>query len=67
MFSHGRNSCGDAVIGGVMPIKKYGLIIEETPTEARQAEPGPSVLALLVISTCLAVLVLGGVWFAFFR
>jgi len=66
MFSYGRNSCGDAVIGGVMPIKKHGIIIE-TPTEARQAEPGPSILALLTISTCLAVLVLGGVWFAFFR
>jgi hypothetical protein len=49
-----------------MPIKKHGIIIE-TPTEARQAERGPSVLALLAISTCLAVLILGGVWFAFFR
>jgi hypothetical protein len=49
-----------------MPIKKHGIIIQ-TPTEARQAESGPSVLALLAISTCLAVLILGGVWFAFFR
>jgi hypothetical protein len=49
-----------------MPTKKYGLIIE-TPAEARQAEPGPSVFLLLVISTGLAVLILGGVWFAFFR
>jgi hypothetical protein len=49
-----------------MPIKRHGIIIE-TPTEARQAEPGPSVLALLVISTCLVVLILGGLWFAFFR
>ena len=49
-----------------MPIKKHGIIIE-TPTEARQAERAPSVLALLAISTCLAVLILGGVWFAFFR
>ena len=39
----------------------------ETATEARQAEPGPSVLALLVASTGLAVLILGVVWFAFFR
>jgi hypothetical protein len=39
----------------------------ETPTEARQAEPGPSVLALLVVSTGLAVLILGVVWFVFFR
>ena len=37
------------------------------PTEARQAEPGPSVLALLTISTALAVLILGIVWFVFFR
>ena len=39
----------------------------ETPTEARQAEPGPSVLALLTVSTGLAVLILGIVWFVFFR
>ena len=48
-----------------MPIKKHGIIIE-TPTEARQAERGPSVFMLLVISLGLAVLILGGVWFAFF-
>jgi len=41
--------------------------IVETPTEARQAEPGPSVLALLTVSTGLAVLILGVIWFAFFR
>lgn len=41
--------------------------IIETPTEARQAEPGPSVLALLAISTGLALLILGLVWFAFFH
>jgi hypothetical protein len=41
--------------------------IVETPTEARQAEPGPSVLALLLVSTGLAVLILGVVWFVFFR
>jgi hypothetical protein len=49
-----------------MPIKKHGIIIE-TPTEARQAEPGPSVLTVLTISICLAVLILGGVWLALFR
>jgi hypothetical protein len=48
-----------------MPIKKHGIIIE-TPDEARQAEPGPSVLAVLVISTGLAVLIVGVIWFAFF-
>ena len=41
--------------------------IVETPTKARQAEPGPSVLALLTVSTGLAVLILGVVWFVFFR
>jgi hypothetical protein len=49
-----------------MPTKKHGLIVE-TPTEARQAEPGPSVLAVLTVSTGLAVLLLGVVWFVFFR
>ena len=41
--------------------------IVETPTEARQAEPGPSVLALLSVSTGLAILILAVVWFVFFR
>jgi hypothetical protein len=41
--------------------------IVESATEARQAEPGPSVFALLVVSTGLAVLILGVVWFVFFR
>lgn len=41
--------------------------IVETPTEARQAEPGPSVLALLTVSTGLAVLILCVVWFVFLR
>ncbi|HET7492184.1 MAG TPA: hypothetical protein VFK01_09925 [Bradyrhizobium sp.] len=41
--------------------------IVETPTEARQAEAGPSVLALLTVSTGLAVLILGVLWFVFFR
>lgn len=49
-----------------MATKQQGQIVE-TATEARQAEPGPSVLALLAISTGLAILVLGIVWFAFFR
>ena len=41
--------------------------IVETPMQARQAEPGPSVLALLTASTGLAVLILGTIWFVFFR
>jgi hypothetical protein len=42
-------------------------LIVETPAEARQAEPGPSALWLLVISLCLAFLTLAGVWYVFFR
>jgi hypothetical protein len=49
-----------------MATQRQGHIVE-TPTEARQAEPGPSVLALLTVSTGLAVLILGVVWFVFFR
>jgi len=41
--------------------------IVETPTEARQAEPGPSVLALLVVSLGLVLLLMGVVWVVFFR
>ncbi len=41
--------------------------IVETPTEARQGEPGPSVAALLAVSLGLAILVLAVVWFVFFR
>jgi hypothetical protein len=49
-----------------MAIRRRDQIIE-TPTEARQGEPGPSVLALLTISTGLAMLILGVIWFVFFR
>jgi hypothetical protein len=49
-----------------MAKKKDGQIVE-TATEARQGERGPSVLLLLLISTCLAVIILGGVWYVFFR
>jgi len=49
-----------------MATRRDGQIVE-TPTQARGAEPGPSVLALLTVSTGLAVLILGVVWFVFFR
>ena len=49
-----------------MATRQHPQIIE-TPTEARQAERGPSVLALLTASTGLAVLILGVLWFVFFR
>jgi hypothetical protein len=50
----------------MMVKKKHGVIIE-TPMEARQAEPGPSILLLLVISVGIAALAMAVVWFAFFR
>jgi hypothetical protein len=49
-----------------MATKQNGQIVE-TATEARQGERGPSVLALLSMSTGLAILLLGVVWFVFFR
>jgi hypothetical protein len=53
-------------IEGTMATREDRRIVE-TPTEARQGEPGPSVFALLTISTGLAILILGVVWFVFFR
>lgn len=47
-------------------IKENGHTVK-TATEARSAEPGPSVLALLSISLGLAILVMGVIWFVFFR
>jgi hypothetical protein len=49
-----------------MARKEDGRIVE-TATEARQAEPGPSILALLTMSTGLAILLMAVVWFVFFR
>jgi hypothetical protein len=46
-----------------MVTKKHGVTLE-TAIEAR---PCPSVIAQLTVSTCLAVLTLAGVWFAFFQ
>ena len=46
--------------------KKHGVIIE-TPNEARQAEPGPSILLLLTVSLIVAAVGMAVVWFAFFR
>jgi hypothetical protein len=41
--------------------------IVETPNEARQAEPGPSVLLVFAISTIVAIGVLTCVWIVFLR
>jgi hypothetical protein len=49
-----------------MATKKDGRIVE-TATEARQAEPGPSVLAIVIASTGLAIVILLALWFVFFR
>jgi hypothetical protein len=46
--------------------KKHGIVIE-TPTEARQAERGPSVLSLQIISLILALIGMAAVWYLFFR
>jgi cobalamin biosynthesis Mg chelatase CobN len=49
-----------------MAEKKEGRIVETT-AEARQTEPGPSILLILIVSVVLAVILLGAVWFIFFR
>ncbi len=41
--------------------------IVETATEARQAEPGPSIFLVLVVSIVLAGVALGAVWLLFFK
>lgn len=41
--------------------------VVETAQDARAGEPGPSVLALLAISTIAAGFILAIVWFLFFR
>jgi cobalamin biosynthesis Mg chelatase CobN len=49
-----------------MAEEQKGRILE-TATEARQAEPGPSIFLVLIVSVILAVAILGIVWFIFFR
>jgi hypothetical protein len=49
-----------------MVVHREGRIIE-TPTEARQAEPGPSVLIMLLCSVALAAIALLAVWAIFFK
>jgi hypothetical protein len=46
--------------------KKHGIIIE-TPTEARQAERGPSVIWLLATGLIIALIGMAAVWYLFFR
>jgi hypothetical protein len=46
--------------------KEQGRIVE-TAIEARQAERGPSILLVLIVSVGSAAAMLGAVWFVFFR
>jgi hypothetical protein len=46
--------------------KKHGIIIE-TPTEARQAERGPSILLVLTVSLIAVAIGMAVVWYIFFR
>ena len=57
---------GSAPGGPRMAANKDGRIVE-TPTEARQAKPGASILLVLNVSIALAAIVLSVVWFIFFR
>jgi hypothetical protein len=50
----------------VMAKMDHGQIVE-TAIEARGGERGPSMLALLTVSTVAAVFVLAIIWFLFFR
>jgi hypothetical protein len=60
-----RGVHGTQPIEAAMATKEHRRIVE-TPTEARQGEPG-SVFALLTVSTGLAILILGVIWFVLFR
>jgi hypothetical protein len=51
----------------VSMVEKEQHRIVETATEARQAEPGPSILSILIVSVVLATMILGVLWFFFFR
>jgi hypothetical protein len=58
MFRAARHSLHSA-IEETRATREQRRQIVETPTEARQAEPVPSVLALLAVPTGLAIQVLG--------
>ena len=48
-------------------MEKHGEQIIETAQEARQAEPGPSVRNVLVISTTAVIIGFAVIWLVFFR
>jgi hypothetical protein len=55
-----------SIRGCAMAKNDKGTIVE-TATEARQAEPGPSIFLVLVVSIVLAGVALGAVWLLFFK
>jgi hypothetical protein len=48
-------------------VEKRGEQVIETAREARQAEPGPSVRNVLVISTVAVIIAFAGIWLIFFN
>ncbi len=48
-------------------VEKRGEQIIETAQEARQAEPGPSVRNVLVISTVAVIIAFAAIWLVFVR
>jgi len=48
-------------------VEKHGEQVIETAREARQAEPGPSVRNVLVISTTAVIIAFAVIWLLFFR
>jgi hypothetical protein len=48
-------------------VEKRGEQVIETAREARQAEPGPSVRNVLVISTVAVIVAFAAIWLVFFN
>ena len=48
-------------------VEKRGEQIIETAQEARQAEPGPSVRNVLVVSTTAVIIAFAVIWLMFIR
>ena len=48
-------------------VEKHGEQIVETAQEARQAERGPSVRNVLVVSTVAVIIAFAAIWLLFFR
>jgi hypothetical protein len=48
-------------------VEKRGEQVIETAREARQAEPGPSVRNVLVISTTAVIIAFAVIWLMFFN